>query len=79
MKTYSTGQDQSWQSESGAVSVDQWTCFEFEVDVGASTSHLYMNDADKTHLFSHWAAAPTDSLPRVRHKATCVGSSTGSA
>jgi len=50
MKTYSTGQDQVWQSDRGTISMDHWTCFELEVDVNAGTSHLYMNDSEVTDV-----------------------------
>jgi len=50
METYSTGADQTWQSADASAPLDQWVCFEVEVDTVAETSHLYMNDTEVTDL-----------------------------
>jgi hypothetical protein len=50
MDTWGTGQDQGWDSDSGATTMDEWMCFEVEVDSTAETSHLYLNGTEVTDL-----------------------------
>jgi hypothetical protein len=50
MNTFNTSQDQMWQSDSGALATGQWVCFEEEIDTGAETSKLYMNDVEVTDM-----------------------------
>ena len=50
METFNTGADQSWQSVDASAALDQWVCFEVEVDTAAETSHLYVNDTEVTDL-----------------------------
>jgi hypothetical protein len=51
MKTYGTGQDQAWSSNTGLSEGDSWSCLELEVDTSAEqTSHLYLNGTEVTDL-----------------------------
>jgi hypothetical protein len=50
METFNTGADKTWQSADASAALDQWVCFEVEVDTNAGTSHLYMNDVEITEL-----------------------------
>ncbi len=58
MKTYSTAHDQAWASDGGVMTPDQWVCIELEVDTGAGTSHLYMNDVEVADLAGSNLALP---------------------
>ena len=50
MNTFGTGQDQTWESDAGVMPMDQWVCFELDIDTGAETSILYMNDVEVTDM-----------------------------
>jgi hypothetical protein len=50
MNSFSTGQDQTWESDSGAMPTDQWVCFELDIDTDSETSILYMNDVEVTDM-----------------------------
>ncbi|HTQ46310.1 MAG TPA: hypothetical protein VMI75_26320 [Polyangiaceae bacterium] len=47
--TYNTSTDQGWPSDAG-LALDQWVCFEVEVDTFNSVSHVYMNGVEVTAL-----------------------------
>jgi hypothetical protein len=47
--TYSTSMDQSGTSDAG-LALDQWVCFEVEVDTFNGASHVYVNDVENTAL-----------------------------
>jgi hypothetical protein len=49
-KTYNEADAEAWTSEAGAITLDEWVCFELEEDVAAGTSHLYMNDVEVTDM-----------------------------
>jgi hypothetical protein len=49
--TYTTSMNQAWTTDAGAdLALDQWVCFEFEVDTFNGVSHAYMNDVEITAL-----------------------------
>jgi hypothetical protein len=48
--TFSTTANQAWQSADASFTYDQWVCLEIEVDTGAETQHVYMNDSEITDL-----------------------------
>jgi hypothetical protein len=58
MNTFSTGQDQTWESDGGVMPTDQWVCFEVDLDTVAETSHLYMNDVEVTDMSQGMLALP---------------------
>jgi hypothetical protein len=51
MTTYNVAQPMTWYSATGKAPLDQWVCFEVEVDVsGNGHSHAFMNDTEVTDL-----------------------------
>jgi hypothetical protein len=53
METFNTGVDggdQTWHSATAQSALDQWVCFEIEVNVDTQTTHVYMNDVEVTDL-----------------------------
>jgi hypothetical protein len=55
--TYNTSKDQGWTSDAG-LPLDEWVCFEVEVDTFNSVSHVYMNDVEMTALAGTKLALP---------------------
>jgi hypothetical protein len=47
--TYNSGKDQAWNSDAG-LPLDEWVCFELEVDTFNGVSHLFMNDVEVAAL-----------------------------
>jgi hypothetical protein len=50
MNTFSTGEDQTWESDGGVMPMDQWVCFELDLDTLSETSLLYVNDVEVTDM-----------------------------
>jgi hypothetical protein len=65
MLTFNTSPNQNWRSTTTSSALDQWVCFEVEVDTTAETSHLYMNDAEVTDLMHTGLALPQLGLTNV--------------
>jgi hypothetical protein len=49
MNSFNTGSDAVWASD-GGTTLDDWVCFELELDTIQGASHLYMNDVEVTDL-----------------------------
>lgn len=59
MQTYGTSAGLvTWQSAAASSPLDQWVCFEVEVDTGAETEHVYVNDAEVTDLMRSGLTLP---------------------
>jgi hypothetical protein len=58
MNTFSTGLDQVWESDAGVMAMDQWVCFEVDVDTLSETSHLYVNDVEVADMSEGMLALP---------------------
>ncbi|HEX8791001.1 MAG TPA: hypothetical protein VF765_08605 [Polyangiaceae bacterium] len=51
MQTYGTSAGiVNWDSADASSPLDQWVCFEVEIDTVAETAHVYMNDTEVTDL-----------------------------
>jgi hypothetical protein len=48
--TFNTSMDHGWTSDAGGLPLDQWVCFEVEVDTFNSVWHMYMSDVEITAL-----------------------------
>ncbi|HEX8794004.1 MAG TPA: hypothetical protein VF765_23845 [Polyangiaceae bacterium] len=59
MQTYGTDAGLvTWQSTQALATLDQWTCFEVEVDTLAETEHVYVNDDEVTDLMRSGLTLP---------------------